>query len=313
MSKIILNLIENVRQAASLSRGDRRKATTIRQIAGQMPALTAALITLLLFAGAASAQSAGAQLFEKSCYSCHNIGSGDKKGPDLKGALTRQSREWLREFIQSPNAMNRKGDANAQQLFKKWAPEVMPDQVLSTDQIDQILALIDELTKKNEAFVPAGAKLARAIDPADIDAGREIFTGRRSLAGGGASCNSCHSVMGVGRLGGGTLGPDLTAVNTKYKDPELISILQNPNFPTMKSVFAARPLNDEEIVQVFAYLQNAKTAFPAAQSNPGAISIEPWFVAIGFAATLGALVALNFIWRKRLRGVREELVRRSRQ
>jgi mono/diheme cytochrome c family protein len=187
----------------------------------------------------------------------------------------------------------------------------MPDQALTSDQIDQILALIDDLSKKNEAFVPAGAKLARAITPTDIDAGRDLFTGRQRLSTGGTSCNSCHSVLGTGRLGGGTLGPDLTAVNTKYKDPELIAILQNPAFPVMKSVFQTRPLNDEEIVQLFAYLQNAKLAFPAAQATPGAITIEPWFIVVGFVSVMVALIAMSLLWRKRLRGVREELVKRA--
>ncbi len=77
------------------------------------------LIVAALFAGfillpSVSAQTqGGAVIFEKRCYSCHNIGSGDKKGPDLKGVTTLQSREWLREFIKSPAAMNRKGDQTA--------------------------------------------------------------------------------------------------------------------------------------------------------------------------------------------------------
>jgi mono/diheme cytochrome c family protein len=251
-------------------------------------------------------------LFEKSCYSCHNIGSGDKKGPDLKGATTRRTREWLHEYIETPAALNRKGDPAASELFRKYAPEVMPDQTLSPDQIDSILAMIDELTKKNEAFVPAGARLSRAIGPGDITSGLKIFTGKQPLAGGGTACISCHSTTGVGALGGGTLGPDLTGANVKYRDPELISILQNPNFPTMKSVFGTRPLTEEEIVQVFAYLQNAKTANLAAQTNAGLIRIEPWFVAAGFALACLGISGLNLIWKKRMRGVREELVRRNR-
>ncbi len=307
MSKVILNTWDRALPACKAPNAEsiENPCAQLLKQAGRMPALPGRalliMIAAMLFASAASAQQPGAQLFEKSCYSCHNIGSGDKKGPDLKGVLTRQPKDWLREFILTPNAVYRRGDAYAQQLFKKWSPEVMPDQALSPDQIDQILALIDDLSKKNEAFVPAGAKLSRAIVPTDIDAGRDIFTGRRGLSTGGASCNSCHSVLGIGRLGGGTLGPDLTAINTKYKDPELIAILQNPAFPVMKSVFAARPLNDEEIVQLFAYLQNAKAAFPAAQATPGAIIIEPWFIAVGFAVTVVALVAMSFIWRKRLR------------
>src|ERR1041384_7571494 len=217
------------------------------------------------------APSPAATLFEKSCYSCHNIGAGDKKGPDLKGVSSRRSREWLQRYIATPATLNRNGDPDAVALFKKFAPEVMPDQAIT-------IALIDDLSKKNEAFVPAGAKLARPIVPSDIDAGHALFTGSTRLTGQGTACISCHNVNGVGRLGGGTLGPDLTAVNTKYKDNELIGILQNPNFPTMKSVFGTRPLNDEEIVQLFAYFQNARLTQPAAQINPGIARLDPWFV-----------------------------------
>jgi mono/diheme cytochrome c family protein len=279
----------------------------------KMLLVSSALVAALLSAPPALAQSAAATVFEKSCYSCHNIGGGDKKGPDLKGVTTRRTREWLHEFIETPAAINRAGDPAARELFKRYAPEVMPDQALTPDQIDAILALIDDLSNKNETFVPAGAKLSRAILPEDIEAGYRLFTGRDGLSGGGASCISCHSVNAAGRLGGGTLGPDLTAVNTKYRDAELISILQNPNFPTMKSVFGARPLNDEEIVRLFAYFQNARLAHPAAQAQPGAVRIDPLFVIIGSITLLLAILAIDRAWKRRLRGVREELVRRRRQ
>ncbi len=256
---------------------------------------------------------AGAMAFEKSCYSCHNINGGDKKGPDLKGLMERRSKEWLHQFIQSPAAMNRKGDPDANALFKKFAPEVMPDQPLTPEQIDGILSLIESLTKKGETFIPAGAKLSRPIEADDIDAGRETFAGKTGLSNGGTSCIACHSVNGIGRFGGGTLGPDLTAVNTKYKDPELISILQNPNFPTMKSVFGAKPLTDEEIVKLFAYFQNAKFTYPAAQTQPAVAPLNLWFPAVGFVALVLSFVALNRIWKNRLRGVREDLVRRNKQ
>jgi mono/diheme cytochrome c family protein len=254
--------------------------------------------------------SPGATTFEKRCYSCHNVGGGDKKGPDLKGVTIRRSKGWLREFVKSPAALNRQGDPEVSALFKKFAPEVMPDQDLTDEQIDAVLTLLDGLTKKNEAFVPAGAKLSRPVTPADVGAGLRLFTGQTALSGGGAACFSCHNLQGAGRLGGGTLGPDLTAANTKYRDPELIAILQNPNFPTMKSVFGPRPLTDEEIVQLFASLQNAKQSNPTAQGQWGTIRIEPWFLAIGVVALVVALGGLNLTWKNRLRGVREQLVRR---
>jgi len=114
-------------------------------------------------------------------------------------------------------------------------------------------------------------------------------------------------------MGGGTLGPDLTAANIKYRDPELILILQNPNFPTMTEMFRDHKLTDEEIVQVFAYLQNSKNLDPHAQvvNTTDSGSIEPKFLIVGFAITLFSLVGLNLIWRKRHTGVREDMVKRS--
>ncbi len=262
---------------------------------------------------AASAQTpqGPAVMFEKRCYSCHNIGSGDKKGPDLKGVTDRRTRDWLHEYILAPAAMNRKGDQAAAELFKKFAPEVMPDQALTPEEMDGILNMIQDLTRKGEVYVPPGAKLARAIGPTDAHDGLLLFTGRWKFQNGGPACISCHNFKGAGAFGGGTLGPDLTTANIKYRDPELISILQNPNFPTMNSVFGAHPLNDEEIVKIFALFQNAKQQNPNAQVAATA-PIEAKFPLIGAGALILAIVGMNLIWKNRLRGVREEIVRRSR-
>ena len=151
-----------------------------------------AFVTASLAVASAQTQAPApaATLFEKSCYSCHNIGGGDKKGPDLKGVTSRRSREWLQRYIATPAALNRNGDADAVALFKKFSPEVMPDQAITPEQIDGLLSLIDDLTKKNETFVPAGAKLARPTVPVDIDAGLALFTGRAPLTSGGTACIS---------------------------------------------------------------------------------------------------------------------------
>jgi len=112
-------------------------------------------------------------------------------------------------------------------------------------------------------------------------------------------------------FGGGTLGPDLTGVNLKYRDPELIAILQNPNFPTMSTVFGGHALTGEEIVQLFALFQNAKLTSPMPATQAGVTTLDPKFFVIGVAAMLLVLTALNLAWRNRLRGVREELVRKA--
>jgi len=273
------------------------------------------IILIFALGGVAAAQSVqeGQTLFSTKCYSCHNIGSGDKTGPDLKGVTARRTKDWLNEFINAPASMNARGDANANQLFKKFSPTVMPDQALTQGQIDSILMMIEDLTKKNEIFVPAGAKLSRAIVPADVDGGWRLFMGRAKFQNGGAACISCHSIKGVGMFGGGTLGPDLTGVNLKYRDPELIAILQNPAFPTMATQFSTHALSNEEIVQLFALFQNAKQLNPMPVTQAGVTTLDPKFFVIGVAAMLLVLVSMNFGWRKRSRGVREELVRRATQ
>lgn len=257
-------------------------------------------------------QDAGQKAFESKCFSCHNIGGGDKQGPDLKGVTDRRSIEWLDEFIKSPTAMSKK-DADAAELFRKFAPEIMPDQTVSPEEITALIELIRSLSSKNEMFTPAGAKLARAIVEGDIDAGSRLFLGQTRLENGGVACGSCHSVSNIGAFGGGTLGPDLTAVNIKYRDPELILILQNPNFPTMTEMFRDRQLTEEEIVKLFAYLQNSKQINPHAPvvATTDSGKIEPKFLALGFVITIFSLVGMNLIWRKRHKGVREEIVRRS--
>jgi mono/diheme cytochrome c family protein len=253
----------------------------------------------------------GQTLFGTKCYSCHNIGSGDKTGPDLKGVTSRRTKDWVYQFVNGPAAINAKGDPVAKQLFSKFGGVVMPDQGLTPAQIDSILMMIEELTNKNQIFTPAGAKLSRAIVPADLNGGWQLFTGRTRLQNGGTACISCHSIKGAGLFGGGTLGPELTGVNLKYRDPELIAILQNPNFPTMSTVFGGHALTDEEIVQLFALFQDAKLSNPAPVSAVGAPVLDPRFFVVGVAAMLLALALLNLAWRNRLHGVREALVRKA--
>lgn len=274
-----------------------------------------AAIMGLVFAigGGAQAQSTaeGQALFGAKCFSCHNIGGGDKSGPDLKDATTRRTKDWLRAFIKSPVTVKDQGDPAAVDLFRKFPASVMPDQVLSPEQIDSILILIEELSSKNQPFIPAGAKLSRAIAPGDVEAGWQLFVGKAPLQNGGSACISCHSMKDLGVFGGGTLGPDLTSANIKYRDPELISILQNPNFPTMATVFATHQLTDEEIVKLFALFQDSRLRNPVPPAQAGIIQLDSKFFVIGVAAMLLVLTLLNLAWRNRLRGVREELLART--
>lgn len=268
------------------------------------------LLSLPLVAPPTRAQDAKA-LFEKTCYSCHGIGAGKKTGPDLKGVTQRRTKEWLHAFITSPSTMKGKGDAAAVALFNEFAPTVMPDQALTPQQVDAILTMIDDYTKSNKTFIPSGAGLKRPVTKADIGRGLDYFTGARSLTNGGPACISCHSIEGLGVFGGGSLGPDLTQVNIRFLDPELIVSLRSPQWPTMKSVFGTRPFTEEEIIALFALFRDqASRQIHAPSQQAGLGDGGSPFVIAGGLGLVGAFALVGFAWRRRLRGVRIPLVQR---
>lgn len=277
---------------------------------GKRDLRTAPALGLLLFARAAAAQtqpaaaSGAAAVFEKQCYSCHNIGGGDKKGPDLMGLLKRRDRVWLQKFIPSATSMKSAGDPESIKLFNKYVPEEMTDQMLAPAQIDQILDLIQQLTEKKKTFIPTSGRLSRRPVPADIPAGRRLFTGQTKLRNGGAACVSCHSVAGLGFLGGGAFGPDLTAVNRRYTEVELASILKAPAFPTMSKLFATHTLTNEEVVKLFAFFRSVRL-------RPAGTPISTSrYLTLGTAGAALIFGLMGFTWRGRLRGVHESIVGR---
>lgn len=274
---------------------------------------SALLLSMSVVRLSAQAPNPAATLFEKSCYSCHSIGGGDKQGPDLKGVGTRRTRDWIKKFVPAPAAMKASGDAIAADLFKRFSPQVMPDQTLAPDQIEQLIAFIDEVSASGRQFIPAGAKLARAVTPRDAALGMRLFNGADKLTNGGPACITCHSVARVGTLGGGTLGPDLTLLNVRFPDPAVISLLQNPNLPTMISVFGTQALTPEEIVRLFALFQSEAAVASHSQILPtgGWIAPGSLFIIYGAVGMLIGLGTIQLLWRRRLSGVREHLIRRT--
>ena len=69
---------------------------------------------------------------------------------------------------------------------------------------------------------------------------------------------ACHSVGGIGALGGGQLGPDLTAVGARYGGAAgLDAFVAGTPTPTMKAVWSQHPLTTEERASVVAFLGQA--------------------------------------------------------
>lgn len=267
--------------------------------------VVAALLGLL--AESARAQDP-AKDFKQNCASCHTIGGGALTGPDLKDVGKRRDRGWLVRFILDPNAMIDGGDPIALQLLEEARNVRMPPIAgMSRDRAQALLDLIDAESQLEKSRF-AGMQISlRPFTPADIEAGRRLFTGQTRLSSGAASCVSCHAVGGLGGLGGGKLGPDLTKVFERYQDRQKLgNWLSAPATPVMLPTFKNHPLTEAEILPLVAFFQDA-TANRQEQQGPQMLI----FALLGIAGAVGLLLLFNRIWRWRFLAVRRPLIEAS--
>jgi mono/diheme cytochrome c family protein len=252
----------------------------------------------------AAATDAGQQLFQqKGCVACHTIGKGALVGPDLKGVTTKEPHAWLEQWISAPDAMIAKKDPTAVSLLQQFHNVQMPNLGLSTSDVD---AIIDYLAAASSgtAAAPAAPAAAAASAPAgNPEIGKELFTGVLRYQNGGPPCMACHSVGGIGALGGGQLGPDLTGIFSVLGGAAGVNaFIAGTPTPTMRAVWGSRPLTDQERANVVAFLGQAEVTQRPAQAI--------WQLAS--LAVLGLVILLGLAglrWQNRLRfGVRRPMV-----
>lgn len=263
---------------------------------------------VLALSGPAAAQDAG-QFFANNCAACHTIGKGRLTGPDLKDVTTRRDRAWLAKFIPAPIKMIESGDSYALALQKESYGMVMPSlPTLTPALVDGLIDYIESQSQGSGSGQGSGSSFV-PFTTADVDAGRAIFAGRRRLSAGAPACISCHTVSGVGGLGGGTLAPDLTQVSQRLGGRQgLTAWLGAPATPIMQSMFAKRAMTPEEVEPLVAYFeQTAKQGAPAGRSGLGS------FAALGLGVAIAGLVVMDTVWKNRFRSVRRALVERARK
>ena len=242
---------------------------------------------------------AGKQIFQEKCVACHTIGKGPLVGPDLKGVTARRPREWLEQWIAAPDAMLAKKDPVATELLHQFHDVPMANMGLSTSDVTAILAFLGGAETQPSAPATAGAPAVQG----NPEIGKELFTGVARFANGGPPCMACHSVGGIGALGGGQLGPDLTGAAGRYGGAAgLDAFVAGTPTPTMKAVWSQHPLTTEERAGVVAFVGQAGVSERPAQAI--------W--QLGGLAALGLVVLLvvaGLRWRNRLRnGVRRPMM-----
>lgn len=273
-------------------------------------ALAALALVGPLGSGAAAAGENGKAVFGQLCQGCHTIGGGKSVGPDLQGLADRRDRAWVEQFILAPDKVIASGDPIAKSLVAEYGMQ-MPNLGVTDAQLGSLLTVLGFAARGGSTTpttpTPTTPEPAPTPGAGDAKRGKNLFTGSQRLGAGGPSCLSCHSVAGVGALGGGQLGPDLTGAFAKYGGEQgLQAALKTIPFPTMVPIFSRRALTAGERNDLIAFLATA----PDRQRPAGTAGKLVGFSTAG--AALLVLVAMG-IWRRRLPGVRKQLVNRSRR
>ncbi len=261
--------------------------------------LALAMMVLFIFTSAVFARPLaqtpdGAALFKEKCTACHTIGSGVLVGPDLQGVTKLRDRAWLSQWILAPDKVLASGDPIATQLLQQFNNIPMPNLGLTPEQVDALITFLGGGTTVSGPALPAG----------DAVSGKAYFIGDKRFQNGGPHCISCHSIAGIGALGGGNLGPDLTANGYNKYGEGLPAFLAAPATVTMNAVWKGTPLTTQEQADLFAFMKNASVS----GREPTAL-LQIALLAVGGAAVL--IILANFYWGKRLRGVRKPMLERA--
>ena len=235
----------------------------------------------------------GKDLFDKQCAGCHTIGGGDGGGPDLKGVVEKRPADWLVQVIVEPDKLTAAKDPLQGELIKKYGYE-MPNLGITTDEAKKIISFIAGSADASPSAVPAPppGQAATVATPELIAHGKALFTGSTRLAKGGAPCISCHPSTYPGITGGNLSTADLSVSYKKMGDTGMRGALTSLKFPTMKKIYADRPLTDDEIAALMALFKDS----PA--QNGGGCPVS--FPVMGGALFVLLLLGLT-LYKRRIR------------
>lgn len=238
----------------------------------------------------AQSSGAGAELFKSKCGICHTIGGGRLVGPDLSGAPERRTEDWLLRFIRSSQAMIKSGDAVAVGLFKEFNETIMPDPMLSDDEIKSVIQHIKDQSGGASAAAAYVSVLENAGEK-DIALGRHLFEGRQAFANGGPSCIACHNGLADTYFNEKSYAKDLAASFATLGEAGTRAILENPPFPVMAQAFEGKTLTPDEVRALLAFLKTPGGS-PTMRKASG-------FMVYGVLGAAALIIVFSGLWYSR--------------
>jgi mono/diheme cytochrome c family protein len=263
------------------------------QKAFERTVVRSAIVCVALFCApqfSSAQQGEGEKLFKQICVACHTIDKGKLVGPDLANVHKRRPEDWLIKYIKSSQSVIKSGDEYAVKLYEEYNKQLMPDNNYTDAQVMAIISYIaanspdDGSEVETAQSVSEDETLARPITEENIRSGQRLFVGKVRFANGGPTCNSCHNVKLDGVMAGGALAKDLTDSYSRLGGVGVRAMMASTPFPAMGQAFEERPLTNDEIFDLTAFLQHVDSERESQRS--------PWYGARLFFAGLGGSVLL---------------------
>lgn len=259
---------------------------------------TSILLVFFLFLSLLSEAQDGEQIFKSTCAACHTTTGKRLVGPGLANIQDKVTIEWFTKFVRSSQTLINSGDAAAVSIFEEYNKVIMPDQALSDAEINAVFEyIVSKSPAKTEVAAQEQETVAEEVIPfepteADIVLGQNLFTGEQRFENGGPSCIFCHHLATDRIIPGGLLAKDLTTVFSRMGgDAGLTAILNAPPFPAMTEAYKNKPMTNDEIFAVTAFLGQVENE----SGTESAIAINPLLV-YGFIAFFIWVGVVLLVW-----------------
>jgi mono/diheme cytochrome c family protein len=176
-----------------------------------------------------------AEVYERyKCYTCHRFnGYGGDLAPDLTYEGSRAQRQWLVEFLKSPQTLR-------PTLILRMPQFNMSDKDAATlaDYITMVL--------QHPAANPASVD-AKQFTPAMVALGKQLYEVKYQ-------CQSCHTIGGTG----GYVGPNLNNAGNWLTAAWIESWLKNPQSLIPDTIEPRRNFTESEVKALTAYLMTLR-------------------------------------------------------
>ncbi|HTZ97139.1 MAG TPA: c-type cytochrome [Terriglobales bacterium] len=182
------------------------------------------------------AGKAGQLMSDLACFSCHRInGRGSDLAPDLTWEGSSVQRQWLEDFLRSPNTLR-------PALIRRMPRfNLKPDEI--TTLTDYIMTVYQTPAFDRDSMPNSGYAAS------EIERGKQLFYSKYA-------CQGCHIVDA--KTDKGYIGPTLTQVGSRLNAAWIYYWLKDPQGLRPGSIEPNRNLPDEDARAMTAFLVSQK-------------------------------------------------------